>query len=128
MSGGSWEYVMGNMVNSSGAFYSSYASFTPEPEARYYDKYSYGTSITEYTRGKLGDATKEMAPTGSTGNWYSDYARFPYSSTPWFSRGGHYSSGADAGAFNFNEINGFASSNYSSRAVLLVADTLVLLQ
>ena len=63
MSGGSWEYVMGNMVNSSGAFYSSYASFTPEPEARYYDKYSYGTSITEYTRGKLGDATKEMAPT-----------------------------------------------------------------
>ena len=128
MSGGSWEYVMGNMVNSSGAFYSSNAGFSSTPNAKYYDKYSYGTSITEYTRGKLGDATKEMAPTGSTGNWYSDYARFPYSSTPWFSRGGHYSSGADAGAFNFNEINGFASSNYSSRAVLLVAGTLVSLQ
>jgi hypothetical protein len=128
MSGGAWEYVMGNIVNSSGAFNSSNAGFSSTPNAKYYDKYSYGTSDTEYTRGKLGDATKEMAPTGSTGNWYSDYARFPYSSTPWFSRGGHYSSGADAGAFNFNEINGFASSNYSSRAVLLVAGTLVSLQ
>ena len=123
MSGGAYEYVMGNMVNSSGAFYSSYASFTPEPEARYYDKYSYGTSNTEYTRGKLGDATKEMAPVSSSNtSWYSDYASFPRSSLPWFIRGGDCSDGANAGAFYFSSSRGHASSYYSSRAVLGVLD------
>ena len=123
MSGGAYEYVMGNMVNSSGAFYSSYASFTPEPEARYYDKYSYGTSNTEYTRGKLGDATKEMAPVSSSNtSWYSDYAIFPNSSNPWFIRGGYYSSSAYAGAFYFYNSIGIAISSYSSRAVLGVLD------
>ena len=123
MSGGACEYVMGNMVNSSGAFYSSYASFTPEPEARYYDKYSYGTSNTEYTRGKLGDATKEMAPVSSFNtSWYSDYAYFPNGSYPWFFRGGYYSNGAIAGAFHFSAYDGSAISISSSRAVLGVLD------
>ena len=121
MSSGAYEYVMGNMVNSSGAFYSSNAGFSSAPDAKYYDKYSYGTSNTEYTRGKLGDATKEMAPTGTTGNWYSDYAYFPYSSNSWFVRGGYYDNGAFAGAFLFYSSNGYASSDGSSRAVLLGA-------
>ena len=121
MSGGAYEYVMGNMVNSSGAFYSSNAGFSSAPDAKYYDKYSYGTTKTEYTRGKLGDATKEMAPTGTTGNWYSDYAYFPSSSLSWFLRGGYYVVGAGAGAFVFSSSNGSASSSYSSRAVLLGA-------
>ena len=121
MSGGAYEYVMGNIVNSSGAFYSSNAGFSTAPDAKYYDKYSYGTTNTEYTRGKLGDATKEMAPTGTTGNWYSDYAYFPSSSLSWFLRGGYYVVGAGAGAFVFSSSNGSASSSYSSRAVLLGA-------
>ena len=122
MSGGAFEYVMGNIVNSSGAFYSSNAGFSSTPNAKYYDKYSYGTSITEYTRGKLGDATKEMAPTGSTGNWYSDYARFPNSSSPWFLRGGIFANGARAGAFYFDGSIGNASIVCSSRAVLGALD------
>ena len=121
MSGGAYEYVMGNMVNSSGAFYSSNAGFSSAPDAKYYDKYSYGTTKTEYTRGKLGDATKEMAPTGTTGNWYSDYAYFPGSSASWFVRGGSYDNGAFAGAFFFSNYFGDAYSYYSSRAVLLGA-------
>ena len=122
MSGGADEYVMGNMVNSSGAFYSSNAGFSTAPNTKYYDKYSYGTSYTEYTRGKLGDATKEMAPAGTSGNWYSDSAYFPHSSYSWFYRGGNYGYGANAGAFRFYYGYGGASSYYSSHAVLSVLD------
>ena len=88
------------------------------PSKRYYDKYSYGRSETEYTRGKLGDATKEMAPTGTTGNWYSDYADFVKLYYPWFKRGGYCLSGANAGAFHFQSDNGNASIYYSARAVI----------
>ena len=124
MSGGAFEYVMGNMVNSSGAFYSSNAGFSSTPNAKYYDKYSYdASSNTTYTRGKLGDATKEMAPVSSSNNsWYSDYASFAYSSGPWFIRGGFYVNGANAGAFYFGGGIGDAYSFYSSRAVLGVLD------
>ena len=37
MSGGAWEYVMGNMVNNSGTFYSSSAGFSVSPASKYYD-------------------------------------------------------------------------------------------
>ena len=145
MSGGSQEYMMGNMVWSNGQQMSGYktdnnynsaftgilydggTSFTGTyafPSKRYYDKYSYGTSDTEYTRGKLGDATKEMAPTGTYGNWYGDYANFVLTSNPWFVRGGYYYNGAGAGAFYFDSGNGLANTNYSARAVLLGAGSL----
>ena len=139
MSGGAYESMMGNMVYSNGqqmsgwrelnnansAFtgilYDGGRTFTGTyafPSKRYYDKYSYGTSETEYTRGKLGDATKEMAPTGRNGNWYGDYARFVTPSVPWFVRGGKYSNGANADAFNFNLSYGCALTYFSARAVI----------
>ena len=140
MSGGAQEYMMGNVVYSNGQQMSGYktsynqnsaftgilydggTSFTGTyafPSKRYYDKYSYGESYKEYTRGKLGDATKEMAPTGEFGNWYSDYAGFVFSSSPWVLRGGSYDSGTSAGTFHFFYSKGAASDNYSARAVLL---------
>ncbi len=141
MSGGSWEYMMGNMVYSNGQQMSGYqtsnnynsaftgilydggTSFTGTyafPNKRYYDKYSYdASSNTTYTRGKLGDATKEMAPTGNTGNWYGDYAYFVRSGNPWFVRGGNFNNGAYAGAFSFDCNNGGADTYYSgARAVI----------
>ena len=138
MSGGAFQYMMGNMVwtngqqmsgssttnNTNSAFTeilyggTSFTGTYAFPSKRYYDKYSYGTSEKEYTRGKLGDATKEMAPTGTTGNWYSDYAYFVYSHSPWVLRGGTYNKGSNAGAFGFNYGNGVASTEYSARAVL----------
>ena len=145
MSGGAFEYMMGNMVYSNGQQMSGYGTssnynsafsgylgndkttFTGTyayPSKRYYDKYSYGTSSSEYTRGKLGDATIEMVPTGTMGNWYGDYAYFVSSRYPWVVRGGNYDGGAYAGAFSFQSGNGNANTVSSARAVLLGAGAL----
>ena len=121
MSGGAWEYVMGNMVNSSGSFYSSSAEFSSAPNAKYYDKYTYDSSYTSHGRGKLGDATKETLTTFGDryGGWYSDYANFVSSSYSWFFRGGICSNGSNAGVFYFSRDNGDAPGNGSARAVLI---------
>ena len=121
MSGGAWERVMGNMKNSSNTFYSSNTGFTTAPDAKYYDSYKYDSSSNKtHARGKLGDATKEtLATFGNTsGGWYSDYAYFPNSSVSWFSRGGSYGNGTNAGVFNFYSSNGDVYGNGSARAVL----------
>ena len=124
MSGGAYEYVMGNMVNSSGNFYSSSAGFSTPPDSIYYDSYTYGTSSTTHGRGKLGDATKETLKTfGSiSGGWYSDYANFPFSSRSWFGRGGYSYDGSNVGLFNFYNHTGSSYSNISARAVVCVRD------
>ena len=142
LNGGSWEYVAGDIVYSDGKVMSGDSatstnynsaftgilydsgkgtSFTGTyafPSKRYYNKYSYGTNRIEYTRGKLGDATVEMAPTGPSGNWYSDYAYFASSTRPWFMRGGYHSNGINAGLFNFNCNGGYANTYNTTRAVL----------
>jgi hypothetical protein len=119
MSGGAWEYVMGNMSDSSGNFYSSSAGLT-QPDTKYYDSYAYSTSLTDHARGKLGDATKETLKTfGSEGGgWYGDYADLPGGTYSWFSRGGACSGGTSAGLFSFGRYGGSAPSNGSFRSVL----------
>ena len=139
MSGGTEEYMMGNMVWSNGQQMSGYStsnnynsaftgflydgetSFTGTyafPSKRYYDKYSYGTSSTEYKRGKLGDATKEMAPLSlNNTSWYSDYAYF-VNLSPWFTRSSDSSTNAFAGTFFFSNSFGYANTLTSTRAVI----------
>ena len=122
LSGGAWEYTMGNMVNSSKGFYSSNSGFKTSPNQKYYDSYTYdSTSYTTYSRGKLGDATKEILKNSSinTGGWYNDYIIFPYSSYSWFSRGGYNNFSIFAGLFTFNYFNGNSNSDSSTRAVLV---------
>ena len=88
MSGGAWEYVMGNYNKAAG---SSGLTVSGVP-AEHIDIYS-GTSV---AASHLGDAT------GETAGWYNDYAYFVASSYPWFTRGGYYNNGDDAGVFNFD--------------------------
>ena len=111
---------MGNMVNSSGNFYSSNAGFSSVPDAKYYDKYTYDSSSTSHGRGKLGDATKEtLSSFGSvSGGWYSDHADFASSEPSWFLRGGEYDDGSSAGVFAFNSNRGAGFNRGSTRAVL----------
>ena len=125
MSGGCFEYVMGFELNSNNQFNTAKSSFTTEPNFKYYDKYKYESvdypqGALTFSRGKLGDATKEtLATFGSgTGGWYSDYAYFPSSSNTWFIRGGDYGNGSLAGVFGFGNSHGPSGSGSSARAVL----------
>ncbi|MDD2180864.1 MAG: hypothetical protein PHW32_00665 [Bacilli bacterium] len=116
MSGGAYEYVMGGMysdgtktklLQGSAGFTETELTLTSEDfiGSKYIDKYTYGTSNSDYNRRKLGDAT------GETRGWYGDYARFVYSSNPWFKRGGYYNYSTSAGAFHFNSYAGNSDSN-----------------
>ena len=98
MSGGAWEYVMGNLNKEDMNFGSI--------DSKYYDLYT-GTSISD---GHLGDATKE------TQRWYGDRALFVDLGFYWFLRGG--SRGSSAGVFNFDNGMNYLGFNYSWRVVL----------
>jgi len=109
MSGGAWEYVMGNYSDTIGS-----SGFTAMPAKKYYDKYEItaASSCTLATCG--GHALYE------TNAWYGDYAGFVYSGGQWFNRGGRYGLGANAGAFGFNRSGGYSSDDDSWRSVLVV--------
>jgi len=154
MSGGTWETVMGFMRDSNDNLISGRDKILnsgfigvlthdntkkvwtkedgglPFPESKYYDLYSYGTSETDYQRGILGDATKELGSFGqaiydslsgnSTGSgtktvfhvsgWYSNFGNFIDYEYNWFNRGGNFSDGSNSGLFAFNK-------HYNSGAV-----------
>lgn len=117
MSGGANEYVMGVQKTSDGTIQYQGSGFNANNmvESKYYDLYEYGTSQSDYSRSKLGDAT------GETRNWYSDSQFFIYSSNGWFVRGGLCNGGSSAGTFNFFSYNGNTHGNYGARAVLLLS-------
>ena len=132
MSGGVYEYVMGNMskVTTGYTFYPAGSSFASSwyttDTAKYLTTYAYESSYsnrtnqTAYNKGRLGDATAETLLSASTsGGWYSDYASFPYSSNAWFLRGGSYLNSSYAGVFFFNDAAGVNGSDDSSRAALV---------
>ena len=104
MSGGAYEYVMGNYGKTKG----SSGLTVSEVPAEHIDIYS-GTSV---SASHLGDAT------GETAGWYSDSVGFVNSSYPWFIRGGNYVDGDDAGVFDFYDFDGGAYSSGGFRAVL----------
>ena len=104
MSGGAYEYVMGNYNKTAG----SSGLTVSEIPAEHIDIYS-GTSVAV---SHLGDAT------GETAGWYSDYAGFVSSSRPWFIRGGDCYDGGNAGVFYFGYSAGAGSSGDGFRVVL----------
>ena len=129
--GGVGEVVLALNVNSSGAFAQSGAgtwSATIYPKDKYYDVYSYNSSSTTYTgapitRGKLGDATKEVVKAWtSSGRWNGDYNYMIYGTTySWFTRGGYYSQTSNSGIFGSYQLNGAANQYYGSRTVLTIS-------
>ncbi len=126
MSGGAYEYVMGNnnrMVGSSEItmIYSDF--FANSSWNKYYDLYTNSsTSDVAYTNRILGDATGEMGPFSQThlSSWYSDFGFFVINSYPWFRRGGNALNTSNAGAFNYNKDTGANgnSSSFSFRVAL----------
>ncbi len=99
MSGGAWEYVMGNVEDVNGAFNAWNSGFTLIPESKYYNNYAYGTEGADFTRMILGDATFE------TLGFYGDNRLFPTFDYPWFKRGGIKHNASSAGVFDFSNGN-----------------------
>ena len=131
MSGGAYEYVMGNVSSASGTTYTYNArnagsNFTYSTNtAKYLTPYAYGTTAvdqTAYNRGRLGDATSEVVlSSGGEGGWYDDISHFIYSSNAWQLRSGDSSLSSNAGIFFFVIDNGSASEGNSTRAALTIA-------
>ena len=139
MSGGTNEYVMGNMSYTSGNYtlYPSSSGFASSwytaSTAKYLTTYAYGSSSTDqiaYNRSRLGDATGEVVLStgaygrGWNGGWYSDSVSFSNNTSSWFLRGAFCGIDDDAGVFYFkDDIGGYSSgSGYvdnSSRSALI---------
>ncbi len=113
MSGGAWEYVMGNyndIVGNSGF---------EEPltlDSKYYNKYtSENVSVACDGSECLSHGLSE------TSGWYSDYHNMVNVQYPWLLRGGHCADTTAAGVFYFNAWNfGNANSVGSFRLVMSV--------
>ena len=113
MSGGAYEYVMGNYNKTAG---NSGLTVSGVP-AEHIDIYS-GTSV---AASHLGDAL------GETVGWYSDSANFVSSSSPWFYRGGYNRptttyvnplGGGNPGVFYFRDRDGGVNDSSGFRVVL----------
>jgi len=117
MSGGLWEYVMGNYNNYSGYSSTYNSGFNGPngydgttvtaglsfPSSQYYNLYTTPNVSTACNGGICyGHALSE------TSGWYGDYAGMVNANYPWFVRGGHCIGTASVGAFNFNYGSGGA--------------------
>ena len=110
MSGGAFEYVMGNYKNTIGS-----SGFTTLPDSKYYDNYTAPNSLTECNGGICyGHGLAEVR------NWYGDCAGFVGARTPWILRGGNYHDDSSAGTFSFNYNYGSADVDGAARSVLVV--------
>ena len=107
MSGGAWEYVMGNynnMVASSG--------FVTMPESKYYNKYTSRDSGLACNGGEcLSHALNE------TRSWYNDSQSMVNETNSWLLRGGTSSNSVSAGVFFFDHA---AGNDYISSSFRLV--------
>ena len=111
MSGGSWEYVMGNyndVIGNSGF---------SEPltlDSKYYNKYTSDNVSTACN----GSACISHGLSETSG-WYSDYHTMVSETYPWLLRGGKYNDSTNAGVFGFSAWgNGSAGINGSFRLVM----------
>ena len=125
MSGGAWEYVAA-YVNNGNSNLTNYGSSLVNGDAKTKNVYSKGSSDSRDNNysansGKYGDAVYETSANGnsSSSSWYGDYSYFPYTSGPFFRRGGNYNSGANAGVFYFHNGSGNSVSFTSFRPVLV---------
>ena len=126
MSGSMSEYTMGNMVSEDGkTMLAGESGFDTYPDDKYYDKYSYGTGVTEFKRSKLGDGIKEiLGDDYDQIGWYTDYIEIPRSDYAWFTRGLYLDGEIIAGLFSSEswagEIGDFASGQASNTRVVMI--------
>ena len=127
MSGGAYDYVMGNMSSTS-TNYTYYPSaegnnFTYSPStAKYIDTYANGSTNkdqTAYNRSRLGDATGEVVYEAGS-SWNGGLALYFNSGSSWLVRGGNYSNTSNSTMFYF-EARGWGGSiaHHTTRTSLI---------
>ncbi len=123
MSGGAAERTMGVMKDEVGniAYSSSGFDASNMPDSKYYDLYETNTGDYDFTKGKLGDATREIIKKKNvtSGGWYNDYSYMPVVAAPWFSHRGRTYPARYAGTFSFDRDEGSFASNFGSRVVVV---------
>ncbi len=135
MAGLAWEYVAAYVANGAsnltnyGSSFASTSTSTSYMDSKYVNIYPMGSPESQannYTAWKqiYGDAVSETSSyyASSYASWHGEYADTPFSTGPFFLRGGIYGNSIYAGVFAFNNNNGNANSNNSSRAVLVGRD------
>ena len=109
MSGGAWEYVMGNFNNQivSSEFFSM-------PEFKYYDLYI-SKDVSVACNGGIcyGHSLSE------TVDWYNDVSWFVSETSPWVVRGAYWSESMRAGIFCFSNNPGGETFHLTSRFTLV---------
>ena len=123
MSGGAWERTLGFLIDSNKEPIYSASGFNASnmPDLKYFDAYTITTGDYDYTKGKLGDATREIIKTtaGNTAGWYDDRSYMPVVTGPWFYRGGSAHLNSEAGLFAIYRASGGNATNNGSRAVVV---------
>ena len=129
MSGGAYEYVAA-YVNNGDSNLTNYGQSLINGESKMKNVYSKGntddnTNNYKANAGVYGDAIYETSvnSNSSISSWHMDYAGFPYTSYPFFQRGGTAISGSptNAGVFYFAADGGYNGNKDSSfRPVLMV--------
>jgi len=127
MSGGAWEYVMGNYNNYSGASSALNSGFSGPnndgtttiglvfPISKYYDVYTSTVVASACNNGICyGQALSE------TPGWNNDTAVFVSNAIPWLARGGLYSHTTVAGIFHANYGYGNTYGTVSTRVVVTI--------
>ena len=119
MSGGAQEHVMGNYNNvvSSSGVESSW--FTTTSNIKYYNKFTTTSPNTTKSKETMGQAYVETA------GWYSGAKGSLSDSIPWVYRGGYYSDGSNAGAFNSGCSAGYHPDECGKRSFRSVLATIV---
>ena len=126
MSGGAWERAAAYVNNEHNNLQTNGKSVV-EAKSRYKDIYEQGISDTqelnyEKAANKYGDAIYETSKGYSSTNasWYKDYSYFTGNNTPFFHRGGGYSSMDDAGMFFFSWTAGEVRYGHGFRVTISV--------
>ena len=149
MSGGAYEYVMGNLTGYNDQSETSSSSYmTTQAKPPYVDLYkesqgfdysssgdtnpawSTSTSANYYNNDvctwktcgghALHETKQYQSVSGGSQSWGSDSSYFVYSSSRWFRRGGNANSGPGAGLFYSLNNGGSGNLDYGFRSALLV--------
>ena len=109
MSGGAYDYVMGNYNNIRAS-----SGFSEMPEAKYYDLYTTTDPTTACNEGICyGHALSE------TSGWYADGVLFVNDSNPWVAHGGLYYVNTNAGVFFFTNGDGYLGNHVTTRLTIV---------